>query len=81
MARPVVLTPQAGEGLDLVDGREALLAADAPRFAALVSEVLNGLHPKLGAHARQRVVTDYQWNFTTLDEIIAGHALAAAAAG
>jgi polysaccharide biosynthesis protein PslH len=81
MARPVVLTPEAGEGLDLVDGREALLAADAPRFAALVSEVLNGLHPELGAHARQRVVTDYQWNFTTLDEIIAGHALAAAAAG
>ncbi len=81
MARPVVLTPQAGEGLDLVSGRDALVAADAPEFAARVREILDGAHPQLGARGRQRVLTDYQWNFARLDEIVAGRALAAVAAG
>ncbi len=81
MARPVVLTPQAGEGLDLVSGRDALVAADAPSFALRLGEVLDGRHPQLGARARQRVMADYQWNFAHLDEIISGYAPAAAAAG
>jgi polysaccharide biosynthesis protein PslH len=81
MARPVVLTPQAGEGLDLVSGRDALVAADARGFALRLDEILDGRHPQLGARARQRVMADYQWNFAHLDEIISGYAPAAAAAG
>jgi len=81
MARPVVLTPQAGEGLDLVSGRDALVADDAERFAAAVHEIVEGGHPQLGTRARQRVLADYQWNFAPLDEIVAGRAFAAAAAG
>jgi len=81
MGRPVVLTPQAGEGLDLADGRDVLVAPDAARFAARVREVFDGRHPQLGARARARVVADYQWNFADLDGIISGRALAAAAAG
>ena len=81
MARPVVLTPQAGEGLDLVSGGDALVAEDAAQFAAHVREILEGVHPQLGARGRQRVLADYQWNFGNLDKIISGRALAAAAAG
>ncbi len=81
MARPVVLTPQAGEGLDLVAGRDALVAAGAEEFALRVREILAGAHPGLGARARQRVLADYQWDFSYLDALVAGRALAAAAAG
>ena len=72
MAQPVVLTPHAAEGIELAAGRDVLIASDAPEFAARVGEVLDGLHPHLGARGRQRILADYQWNFASLDEIILG---------
>jgi glycosyltransferase involved in cell wall biosynthesis len=80
MARPVVLTPQAVEGIELTPSRDALVAEDAVEFAAHVQAVLGGGYPSLGAAARRRVAADYQWNFDALDRIMAGKALADVAA-
>jgi sugar transferase (PEP-CTERM/EpsH1 system associated) len=72
--RPVVATPAALEGIDAVIGREVLVAADADRFAAAVSDVLSGAAPaELGARARQYVVEHFQWDaqLEALDRLIA----------
>lgn len=64
MARPVVSTRQGAEGLDVVDGKQILLA-DAPEaFAAKVVQVLQdeGLARRLGEAARQLVVSRYGWD-------------------
>ena len=59
MARPVVVTPDALEGIDARPGTEVLLAADAPAFAAACLSA--PAHPNLGPAARQRVLQDYVW--------------------
>jgi sugar transferase (PEP-CTERM/EpsH1 system associated) len=61
MARPVVASPQACEGIGASPGKEILVAHDAQSFACHVSAVLKGEHAGLGARARARVETDYRW--------------------
>jgi sugar transferase (PEP-CTERM/EpsH1 system associated) len=81
MARPVVLTPAACEGIEAKDGDEVLVAGSADAFAERVASVLAGAFPLLGARARARVTKDYQWSFTILDEIMEAGKPALAVAG
>ena len=63
MARPVIATPEAVRGIDIVPGRELMIASAAEDFARAVQEVLRG-GPRIAAmarQARQRVVLDYDW--------------------
>ncbi len=62
MAKPVVVTPQALEGIDAEPGRELIVAPDRPAdFAEAVLGALaqpNGI----GEAARRRVIADYSWS-------------------
>jgi sugar transferase (PEP-CTERM/EpsH1 system associated) len=64
MARPVVASPEAAEGLRVIPGREVLLAAEPAAFAEAVGAVLAGRHPGLGAAARAAVEERYAWSAT-----------------
>jgi sugar transferase (PEP-CTERM/EpsH1 system associated) len=62
MAKPVIATAQALEGLDLEVGRELLVAADGEDFgAALVRLLTSGEPADLGNKARARVLASYDW--------------------
>jgi sugar transferase (PEP-CTERM/EpsH1 system associated) len=62
MARTVVVSPQALEGIQAEPGRELLLAADAPSFAAAVNQALDRPDPALGLAARATVEQLYGWS-------------------
>ncbi|MCU0840247.1 MAG: TIGR03087 family PEP-CTERM/XrtA system glycosyltransferase [Thiobacillaceae bacterium] len=72
MARSVVVSPQALEGLSATPGTEVLLAEGAEQYAARTLEALAGLD--LGAAARQRVLTEYAWEacLARVDELLQG---------
>jgi sugar transferase (PEP-CTERM/EpsH1 system associated) len=62
MAVPVVVSPQALEGIEAVPGADLLLADGAGAFAAAVSSLLTEeTAPALGAQARARVERLYSW--------------------
>ncbi len=71
MARPVVATPQAFEGVHAEPGRDLLVGADAAAMAALVDQVLDGAYPALGTAARQAMQRGHAWSATLrrLDEL------------
>lgn len=71
MARPVVATPQALEGIDALPGKEILLAADTASMAAAICRVLDS-KPDLGDAARTRVLSDFDWaaNLARVDELL-----------
>jgi sugar transferase (PEP-CTERM/EpsH1 system associated) len=79
MARPVVVSPQALEGISLKAGEEALMASNAKDFAGLLLRILRGEAPGLGARARARVEADYRWEskLAPLDALYEDHVLAA----
>jgi len=61
MARPVVASPQAFEGIDAVNGHE-LIVADAPGdYADSVIALLRTPHPTMGQAARASVERHYSW--------------------
>ena len=64
MARPVVATPQAFEGIHATPGRDLLVADGPKRFAEAVAAVLDGEHPALGQAARAAVLAGHDWNAT-----------------
>lgn len=62
MARPVVATPQAYEGIEAEIGSEIIVADTAQGFADAVIDVLQGKAPAdLGSKARDRVAGQYSW--------------------
>ena len=70
MARTVVATPQALEGIDALPDQEILRAADK---AAMTAAVLRALEaPSLGGAARLRVMRDYNWasNLARVDQLL-----------
>jgi glycosyltransferase involved in cell wall biosynthesis len=69
MARPVVATPAACEGLSVVAGQDVLVAETPAEFVDAVSAVLSGAADGLGAAARARAERDYDWcgNLQVLD--------------
>jgi sugar transferase (PEP-CTERM/EpsH1 system associated) len=75
MAKAVVLTPQALEGIDAAVGRELLLATDSAHFIATVGAALAtpvSALAALGAAARARVQAAYSWDarLAPLDQLI-----------
>lgn len=66
MARPVVASPQAAEGIDAVDGRDFLVvddpAAEAQAVLSLLADPARGA--QLGLAARRRVEDRYRWSAT-----------------
>jgi len=70
MARTIVLTPAALEGLKAEPGREVLPAAGVAEFADVVSGVISGNWTEIGPAARRRIEEDYRWDskLKALDE-------------
>lgn len=73
MARPVVASPEAHEGVRAVAGRDLLVADGAEAMAAAVMQVLAGQRPGLGTAARAAVLAWHDWKATLrrLDGILA----------
>jgi len=61
MATPVVVSPQALEGIAAEPGRDLLLAADAQGFADAVTQLLARGDDTMGLAARARVEHHYSW--------------------
>ncbi|MDZ7588316.1 MAG: TIGR03087 family PEP-CTERM/XrtA system glycosyltransferase [Parasphingorhabdus sp.] len=64
MARPVVLSPAAAEGIDAEDGKHFLIAKDAATEAAVVVSLLKDItraNP-IGQAARKHVCRRYSWD-------------------
>ena len=63
MAKAVLVSPQALEGIAADPDRELVMAADAAQFAAAASALLQ--NPKrcaaLGINAREKICTTYSW--------------------
>ena len=64
MARPVVATPEAFEGVHAEPGRDILLATGPEETAQRIADVLQGLHPTLGAAARHAMQMNHRWSVT-----------------
>ncbi|MGG7605439.1 TIGR03087 family PEP-CTERM/XrtA system glycosyltransferase [Massilia sp. BKSP1R2A-1] len=61
MATPVVVSPQALEGIEAEPGRELVLANDATGFADAVANLLACQDNTMGLAARARVERKYSW--------------------
>ena len=76
MGRPAVATSLASEGLDLVAGRDLLIADGAEAFAAAAVRLLRdpARRAALGTAGRQTVEARYTWTsvLAALDQVIAG---------
>jgi len=64
MMSPVVSTPIGAEGLDLVDGEHALIAAEPQAFADAVLRIFSdrGLCEKLSRNGLRLVQERYEWS-------------------
>jgi glycosyltransferase involved in cell wall biosynthesis len=71
MARPVVATTAAFEGVRAVPGRDLLVCTEAGEMAQRIVEILDGRHPQLPAAARRAVEQNHDWSRTLhrLDEL------------
>jgi glycosyltransferase involved in cell wall biosynthesis len=75
MARPVVVTPAALEGIEAIADEEVLLAADANQFAdRVVSAVTSHGTAQVGPRGRRRVLADFDWdrNLEGVHELLEG---------
>ena len=75
MARPVVATPEAFEGVQAVPGRDILLASGVDGTVQRIAEVLDGRHASIGSAARRAVEASHQWSVTLrpIDRLFATH--------
>ena len=64
MARPVLVSPQALEGLRAQPGRDLLVADEPAAMAERAGEILDGAHGGLGTAARAAVERSYPWDVT-----------------
>ena len=64
MARPVVATPEAFEGVRAEPGRDILLASGVGETVQMIADVLDGRHAMMGAAARRAVEAAHQWSVT-----------------
>ncbi|WP_022682764.1 TIGR03087 family PEP-CTERM/XrtA system glycosyltransferase [Sphingobium bisphenolivorans] len=69
MARPVVASPQAAEGIDARDGEHLIVASDPTDEARQVSALLSDRDraKRLGIAARARMEERYRWSATLRD--------------
>jgi polysaccharide biosynthesis protein PslH len=64
MARPVVATPEAFEGVRAEPGCDILLASGVGETVQMIADVLDGRHAMMGAAARRAVEAAHQWSVT-----------------
>jgi sugar transferase (PEP-CTERM/EpsH1 system associated) len=64
MARPVVATPAAFEGVQALPERDLIVCAGAEETARRIEEILDGRHPQLAAAARRAVERHHDWSST-----------------
>lgn len=64
MAKTVVATPEAFEGVQAVPGRDILLASGVDETVRRIVAVFDGQHKGMGAAARQAVEAAHQWSVT-----------------
>ena len=76
MARPVIASPGAFEGIRAEPGRDLLVADGVEETLRCVLEVLDGRHTGLGPAARARIEAGYSWRagLARLDRILAAAA-------
>lgn len=76
MAKPVIASNQALEGIAVHIGEEALLARNSEEFAAAIPDLLRNPQNNLGQAARARVLADYTWesNLKQVDELLLSEA-------
>lgn len=83
MARPVVASPEAFEGIEAQPGRDLIVANGAEAMASAINDLLAipETAAKLGASARKLVETSYSWNsrLAPLADIVAPQGRKAAA--
>lgn len=74
MAKTVVATPQAAEGIEGVPGRDYLVGAAPAELRALITQALQTDSPNLGTQARSYVLATYHWqkSLYKLDVILDG---------
>jgi glycosyltransferase involved in cell wall biosynthesis len=74
MAKPVVASRQAFEGIRARAGADLLVANDAVEMAICLSGVLEGRHPGLGEAARRAMEQAHDWSRTLqhLDTMLHG---------
>jgi glycosyltransferase involved in cell wall biosynthesis len=75
MARPVIATTQAMEGIAARHGEQVLIAGDMNEFVRFtVATLLGREHDDLGARARSFVLANHDWtaNLRVLNKIIDG---------
>jgi sugar transferase (PEP-CTERM/EpsH1 system associated) len=72
MAKPVIVSPQALEGIAAVPGHEVMLAAEAPQFADAAIKFLQQPDHQLGTRAREKVIAQYGWssNLARVDALL-----------
>ncbi len=64
MARPVIATPEAFEGVQAMPERDILLATGVEQTIERIIDVLSGRHPDLGTAARRAVELRHDWSVT-----------------
>ncbi|WP_431282804.1 TIGR03087 family PEP-CTERM/XrtA system glycosyltransferase [Humitalea sp. 24SJ18S-53] len=64
MARPVIASPQAFEGVRAQRGRDILVADGVDETVQAVMQVLRGAHPGLGQAGRDAVLAGHDWSVT-----------------
>jgi sugar transferase (PEP-CTERM/EpsH1 system associated) len=71
MARPVVATTAAFEGVRAVPSRDLFVCTEAGEMVRRIVEILDGRHPQLPAAARRAVEQNHDWSRTLhrLDEL------------
>ena len=78
MAKAVVATPQAFEGIDATPGKDIIIADGADAFAAELTVLLRDIaaRHRIGRSARARAVTTYRWDsrLALLDRLFASMA-------
>ena len=70
MAKTVVASPRACEGIDVSNDQDILIAATPEAFASAIESVVSRKARANGHAARSRIERDYRWNFTMLDDLL-----------
>jgi sugar transferase (PEP-CTERM/EpsH1 system associated) len=72
MAKPVIATAHALEGISANTGEEVLLARDSGEFTAIIASLLKHPLDAIGKAARVRTLADYSWEFNLkhVDELL-----------
>jgi hypothetical protein len=61
MAKTVIASPQAAEGILATSGKELHIARDDQEFSRIIMSVLAKAEERSGETARARILADYNW--------------------